>query len=112
MNLLAILTKYHRVAAHNQTDKQFATFSNEVYVTTARSIPECTASVTIIIIVFSLIALPDENKVHFRRAKRASYIQYGCRKCGTRAKVFSRTLAHGDSNIEIRKRNTERGQTE
>ena len=34
--------------------------------------------------------------------ERASYIQYGCRKRGTHARVFSRTLAHGNSKIEIR----------
>ena len=28
--------------------------------------------------------------------KRASSIQYGYRKCGTHARVFSRTLAHGN----------------
>ena len=30
-----------------------------------------------------------------------STIQYGYRKCGTHARVFSQTLAHGNSNNEI-----------
>ena len=34
--------------------------------------------------------------------ERASSIQYGYRKCGTHARVFHRTLAHGNSKIEIR----------
>ena len=33
---------------------------------------------------------------------KASSIQYGYRKCGTHARVFSRTLAQGTSKIEIR----------
>ena len=32
-------------------------------------------------------------------------IKYGYRKCGTHARVFSRTLAHGNSKIEIRELN-------
>ena len=39
----------------------------------------------IIIIVFSLIALINQNKVDPRRAKKVSSIQYGYRKCGTHA---------------------------
>ena len=34
--------------------------------------------------------------------ERTSSIQYGYRKSGTHARVFSRTLAHGNSKIEIR----------
>ena len=34
--------------------------------------------------------------------EKASSIRYGYRKCWTHARVFSRTLAHGDSKIEIR----------
>ena len=33
---------------------------------------------------------------------KASSIQYAYIKCGTHTRVFSRTLAHGNSNIEIR----------
>ena len=35
---------------------------------------------SIIIIVFSLIAVPNQNKVNSRKAKKASFIQYGRRK--------------------------------
>ena len=35
--------------------------------------------------------------------EKASSIQYGYRESGTHALVFSRTLAHGNSNIEIRR---------
>ena len=37
--------------------------------------------------------------------KRASSIQYGSRKWGTHSLVFSQTLAHGNSKIEIRQWN-------
>ena len=37
--------------------------------------------------------------------KRASSIQYGYRKWGTHARVFSQTPAHGNSKIEIRQWN-------
>ena len=63
------------------------------------------------IVVFSLIALPNQNKVDHWRGKRASAIQYGYRKCET-LRVFSRTLAHGNSKIEIRQRNRGRRQAE
>ena len=35
------------------------------------------------------------------REKKLSTIQYGFRKCGTHALVFSQTLAHGNSKNEI-----------
>ena len=35
--------------------------------------------------------------------EKQSTIQHGYRKCGTRARVFSQTLAHGNSKIEIRR---------
>ena len=34
--------------------------------------------------------------------EKASSIQHDYRKCGTHARVFSRTLAHGNTKIEIR----------
>ena len=34
--------------------------------------------------------------------KKASTIQYGYKKFGTSARVFSQTLAHGNSNNKIR----------
>ena len=37
-----------------------------------------------------------------QREKWESTIQYGYRKLGTRARVFSQTLTHGNSKIEIR----------
>ena len=36
--------------------------------------------------------------------EKAGAIQYGYRKCGTNARVFSQTLAHGNSRNEIRNR--------
>ena len=47
----------------------------------------------------------------FRLARKWISIQYAYRKCGTRAQVFSRTLAHGNSKIE-RQRNRGRRQEE
>ena len=35
---------------------------------------------------------------------KASIIQYGYRKCGTRAREFLQTLAHGNSKNEIKQR--------
>ena len=40
----------------------------------------------------------------FRLARKAITIQYGYRKCGTHARVFSQTLEHGDSKNDIRQR--------
>ena len=54
--------------------------------------------IIIIIIVFSLTAL--------RRAKERSFILYGYTNCGTRS------LTHGNSNIEIGQRNRGRNQAE
>ena len=34
--------------------------------------------------------------------KKKSIIQYVCGKCGTHARVFSQTLAHGNCKNEIR----------
>ena len=44
--------------------------------------------------------------------EKASTIQYGYRKWGTRARVFSQTLAHGNSKNEIRQRNKIRKEEE
>ena len=38
----------------------------------------------------------------YHRAKKAMTIQYVYKKCGTLARVFSQTLAHGNSKNEIR----------
>ena len=38
----------------------------------------------------------------FHRAKNEGTIKYGYRKLGTHARVFSQTLAHGNSKNEIR----------
>ena len=43
-----------------------------------------------------------------QREKRGSTIQYGYRKWGTHARVFSQTLALGNSENEIRQRNRRR----
>ena len=56
-----------------------------------------------IIKVFNFMALHYQNKVDPRRAKKASSIQNGYRKCGTHARGSSRTLSH--SKIELRQRN-------
>ena len=56
----------------------------------------------VIIKVFSLIALPNQNKVDPSSAKKASSIQYSYRKLRTRARVFSLTPVHGNSKNEIR----------
>ena len=58
----------------------------------------------IIIIVFCLIALPNQNKVDPRRTEKASTIQCLYKKYRTHARAFSRTLAHLNSKIEIRQR--------
>ena len=58
----------------------------------------------IIIKVFSLKALSNQNKVNPGRAKKASSIQYGNKKSRTCAGVFSHTLAPGTSRNE-RQRN-------
>ena len=47
-----------------------------------------------IIILFSLIALPNHNEDDPKRTKRASFIQYGYRKSGTHAScVYTNTRA-------------------
>ena len=58
--------------------------------------------------VFRLAALLNQNEVDPRRVKEASFILYGHLKSGTRARVFSQTLAHGNSNNEGRQRNRKR----
>ena len=63
--------------------------------------------IIIIILVHSLITLPYQNKVDPSRAKKASSIQYGYRKFITPVRVFSRILAHGNSNIKGRQRTEE-----
>ena len=55
--------------------------------------------------MFSLISLPNQNKVKPRRATKASSIQYGYKNSGTHARVFSLTLAHENS----KNRETEKG---
>ena len=45
-----------------------------------------------------------ENRSPSPDEKRASIIQHGNRKCRTHARVFSTTLAHGNSKNEIRQR--------
>ena len=44
----------------------------------------------------------------YSRAKTASSIQYGYRKCGTRAQVFSPIPEHENSKNEMRQRNKQR----
>ena len=45
-------------------------------------------------------------------SENANFIQYDHRKCGTNARGFSRTLAQGKRNIEIRQRNRGRRHAE
>ena len=54
---------------------------------------------SIIISVFSSIALSNQNYIDHRRMKIAISIQYGYRKCGTHARIYSRTLAHRNKMI-------------
>ena len=68
--------------------------------------------IIIIIIVFCLIALPNQNKVNPWRVKKAGSIQYGNRKGGTHEWVISQTLVHVDSMNEGRQRNGRRRQAE
>ena len=58
---------------------------------------------------FSSIAVPNQNKVGPRRQKKARITQYGHRKWGTHARVFSQTLVHGNSKNEIDKETDEEG---
>ena len=44
----------------------------------------------------------------FHLAKEEGTIQYGYRKWGTHARMFSQTLAHGNSKNQIRQRNRRR----
>ena len=55
----------------------------------------------------SAITLPNKNKVSPSRQKETSSIPYRLSKCGIRARVWSPTLAHGNSKNEIRQRNKE-----
>ena len=48
----------------------------------------------------------------FHLAKKEGTIQYGYRTWGTHARVFSQTLAHGNSKNEIRQRNRRRHKEE
>ena len=50
----------------------------------------------------SLTDLYLQNYSLFCGAKRATSIQYSYRKCETQAHVLFQTLAHGNSNNEIR----------
>ena len=65
-----------------------------------------------IITLFSLLALPEQNKVDPKREKKASSILHVYRKCGTHARVFVRTLAHGNNKIKIGRRNGTKKQAE
>ena len=47
-----------------------------------------------------------QNKDYFA-SRKASTIQYVCRKWGINARVFTQTLAHGNSRTEIRFKKTE-----
>ena len=64
--------------------------------------------ITIIITVFSLIALPNQNKADPIIAKKASSIQYGYKKSGTRACVLYQTLALLNKNETHKQRKNER----
>ena len=54
---------------------------------------------------FNLSALCFQTYRCFRWVMRTSSMQYGYRKCGNNARVFSQTLAQGNSKTEIRHRN-------
>ena len=57
--------------------------------------------VVVVVVGFDNSALfPIIHCLH--RAKKEGTIQYGYRKWGTHARVFSQTLAHGNSKNEIR----------
>ena len=58
-----------------------------------------------------LTALRFQLFIAFIERKKGA-IQYGYRKWGTHARVFSQTLAHENSKNEIRKRNRRRRQVE
>ena len=49
-----------------------------------------------------LIALRFQLFIAFTERKKEGTIQYGYRKWGTHARVFSQTLTHGNSKNEIR----------
>ena len=66
--------------------------------------------IIIIITVFNFVALQSQNKADRRRAKKASSIQYGYRKCETHARVLTQTLARGSSKNYRRQRNRRRPQ--
>ena len=55
-------------------------------------------------LVSSLVVL-KQARHHNWCPKRASSIQYGYRKWGSRARVFSQSLAHGNNKIEVRQWN-------
>ena len=66
----------------------------------------------IIILVFSLIALPSQNKIDRNVSEVSSSIQYGYRKSGTRARMLSPTFPHWNSKNKGRRRNAGRRQAE
>ena len=55
------------------------------------------------IIVFSLIALPNQSKFDPWRAKKASSITYNLTKHRTHAHLFSQTLVHGNNRMKKNK---------
>ena len=69
-----------------------------------------------IIIIFSILQANLRSKQgqshlwanlrvrHLVLQKKASTLEYGYMKCRTHARVFSQTLAHEDSKVEIRHR--------
>ena len=61
-------------------------------------------SIIIIYFIFSSIELALQNKIVPRREKKAQIIQDVDRRCGTRARVSSQPLAHGDSKNETSQR--------
>ena len=54
---------------------------------------------------FSLLAHPSQTKSIQGERKQVNSFQYGYRKCGPHARVLSRARGHGNSKIEIRRRN-------
>ena len=65
----------------------------------------------IIIIVFSLIALPNPKSIPGERKKQFTF-SMAIENVELIARVFSRTLAHENSKIEISERNRRRRQAE
>ena len=54
------------------------------------------------------MAVPSQNKYDPNREKE-SFIQHHYRKCGIHAWMFSRTLAHVNTKVEIRPKKMEEG---